>query len=109
MAVQIKEEEVQARFAAIQFLNQAVAGFAGQQSLIGRTLGLFNIAIASGKAIAKGTAAAQGVPFPGNLVAVATTIGTVLSNITQTRLIYKPGEKFKERSNPQTTIHYFVM
>ena len=43
---------------------------------------LAEIAINTGKAIAAGTAQAQSVPFPGNLIAIATTVATIMANIT---------------------------
>ena len=55
--------------------NEGVAQFA-------KMLALAEIAINTGKAIAAGTAQAMSVPYPANLVAIATTVATVLSNIT---------------------------
>ena len=40
------------------------------------------IAIASGVAIAEGVKQAQSVPFPKNIAAIATTVATILANIT---------------------------
>ena len=48
---------------------------------LNKLLALANIAIKSAEAIAAATASAAGVPFPGNLFAIATAVGTVLSNI----------------------------
>lgn len=48
----------------------------------GKVLALAEIAINTGKAIAAGTAQAMSVPFPGNIAAIATTVATVLANIT---------------------------
>lgn len=42
---------------------------------------LAQIAIDTGKALASGIASASAVPFPGNLAAIATTVGTVLANV----------------------------
>lgn len=47
-----------------------------------KMLALAEIAINTGKAIAAGTAQAMSVPYPANLVAIATTVATVLANIT---------------------------
>ena len=52
-------------------------------------IALFNIGLATAEAIAKGVAAAQSVPFPGNIAAIATTIGAVLTNIAQATKIVK--------------------
>lgn len=46
-----------------------------------KMLALAEIAINTGKAIAAGTAQAMSVPYPANLVAIATTVATVISNI----------------------------
>jgi hypothetical protein len=48
---------------------------------IGKIMGLAQIAVDTGKAIASGVAAASGVPFPANLAAIATTVATVLTNM----------------------------
>lgn len=47
-----------------------------------KVLAIGKIAIESGVAIAQGIKAASGVSFPGNLAAIATTIGTIMKNIT---------------------------
>lgn len=51
-------------------------------AVLSKTLALAEIAINTGKAIAAGTAQAQSVPFPGNLIAIATTVATIMANIT---------------------------
>ena len=48
---------------------------------LSKVLALAEIAINTGKAIAAGVASAQSLPYPGNLVAIATTVATVLANI----------------------------
>ena len=58
--------------------NEALAAFA-------KTVALFNIGLSTAEAISKGVAAAQSVPFPGNLVAIATTIATIMSNIAKAK------------------------
>lgn len=50
-------------------------------AIMSKTIALAEIAINTGKAIAAGVAQAMSVPFPGNLIAIATTVGTVLSNV----------------------------
>jgi hypothetical protein len=67
-------------------MSQALESFAGdneQLAEFAKAMALFNIALSTGEAIAKGIAAAQDVPFPGNLAAIATTIATVLTNIAK--------------------------
>lgn len=46
-----------------------------------KVLALGEIAVQTGIAIANGVASAMSVPFPGNIVAIATTIATVVGNI----------------------------
>lgn len=48
---------------------------------LSKVLALAEIAINTGKAIAAGVAQAQSVPYPANLVAIATTVATILANI----------------------------
>lgn len=75
---------------------QAIAGVAGSLSdllaeagennkalaVASKVLALAQIAISSGVAIAQGIQQAQSVPFPANLVAIATTVTTILAGIT---------------------------
>lgn len=58
--------------------NEALAVFA-------KTIALFNVGLNTAEAISKGVAAAQSVPFPGNIAAVATTISTVMANIVKAK------------------------
>lgn len=58
-------------------LGESNAAFAKMSKIIT----LAQIAIDSGKALSAGIASASAVPFPGNLVAIATTVATVLANI----------------------------
>jgi hypothetical protein len=51
-------------------------------AIASKVLALAEIAINSGKAIAAGVAQAQSVPFPANIAAIATTVATILANIT---------------------------
>lgn len=46
-----------------------------------KVITLAQIAIDTGKALSAGIASASAVPFPGNLVAIATTVATVLANV----------------------------
>ena len=57
-------------------------------AMASKVLALAEIAINTGKAIAAGVASASGVPFPGNIAAIGSTVATVLSNIaTATKTI----------------------
>lgn len=46
-----------------------------------KVLALAEIAINTGVALASGVRQAQSVPYPGNLIAIATTVATVLANV----------------------------
>jgi hypothetical protein len=59
----------------------AAAGLAKEGSDLQRVLALTGIAADTGKAIAGGVSASQSIPYPGNLVAMASTIAAVLANI----------------------------
>jgi predicted RNase H-like HicB family nuclease len=50
-------------------------------AMASKVLALAEIAINTGKAIAAGVASASGVPFPGNIAAIGSTVATVLANI----------------------------
>lgn len=50
-------------------------------AILSKTLALTEIAINTGKALAAGIAQSQSVPFPANIAAIATTVGTILANI----------------------------
>ncbi|MEE1324911.1 MAG: hypothetical protein U0K19_04945 [Bifidobacteriaceae bacterium] len=49
---------------------------------LSKVLALAQIAIETGVATAKGISAAMSTPFPGNLVAIATTVATIISGMT---------------------------
>ena len=97
------EEQRAARIGAAMAIGDALSQigsiaeqFADQDrsmAMASKVLALAKIAISSGVAIAQGIAASQDVPFPGNLVAIATTIGTIAANITSAISTVK-GAKF---------------
>ena len=79
----------QAKFEAASQITGALSGLfeeLGESNksfaILSKTLALAEIAINTGKAIAAGVAQSQSVPFPGNLAAIASTVATVLANIT---------------------------
>ncbi len=88
----INDYEVQVEQAKLEALAAVTNGLSGLLEELGednktfavlsKTLALAEIAINTGKAIAAGTAQAQSVPFPGNLIAIATTVATIMANIT---------------------------
>ncbi len=51
-------------------------------AMMSKVITLAQIAIDTGKALAAGIASASSVPFPGNLAAIATTVATIIANIT---------------------------
>ena len=83
--VEIEQVKFQATADITNSLS-ALADAAGEHSrelaMASKILALAEIAINTGKAIAAGVAKAQSVPFPGNIAAIATTIATVIANIT---------------------------
>lgn len=72
-------------------LGQLFESFAEENkamAIASKVLALAEIAINTGKAIAAGVASASGVPFPGNIAAIGSTVATVLANIaTATKTI----------------------
>lgn len=79
----------QSKFEAAAQITGALSGLFEQLgesnkafAILSKTLALAEIAINTGKAIAAGVAQSQSVPFPANLAAIATTVATVLANIT---------------------------
>lgn len=60
-----------------------------------RATGLARIAYDTGVAIAGGVAQAQSAgPFPANLIAIATTVATVLANIVQAKKLFSEGDNY---------------
>lgn len=71
--------------AAYASLSDAIAMMGEQNTAfakLSKVLALAEIAINTGKALAAGIAQAQSVPFPANLAAIATTVATILANIS---------------------------
>ena len=92
--IAIKKQEVEIRKQADEDLLNASIGIAGSLSALAeegseeqKALSLIQIAISTATAIAKGTAASQDVPYPGNLVAMASTIATILGAIAQAKQV----------------------
>lgn len=87
----LADTEIAVQQAKRQVVESLAGGFSKALSAMGesnktfaklsKVMALGEIAINTGKAIAAGTAQAQSVPYPANLVAIATTIATVLSNV----------------------------
>lgn len=88
-AVEVKLQAAQAIGQGFQQVLEAFGEENSKLASLAKMIALFNIGLATAEAIAKGVAAAQAVPFPGNIAAIATTIGAVLSNIAQATKIVK--------------------
>lgn len=71
----------QARVQSAKIIFTALSQLAEEGSAEQKALTLVSIALDTAQAIAGATAASQDIPYPGNLVAMATSIATVLSNI----------------------------
>lgn len=90
--VQIQVGKVQAIAGVMGSLSDSLAAF-GEESkaaaVASKALALAEIAIKTGVAIAGGVAQAQSVPFPANLIAIATTVATVIANIASATKMVK--------------------
>lgn len=75
--MQLDEQEYQ----AAKTLFAGLSALAAEGSAEQKALALINIGINTAEALVSGIAASQDIPYPGNLVAMATTIATVLANI----------------------------
>lgn len=88
----LNDYELQMEQTKLEAMSQITGSLSGLLEALGgeneafvglsKMLALAEIAINTGKAIAAGTAQAMSVPFPANLAAIATTIATVMANIT---------------------------
>lgn len=91
----LQEQQMQARITKATTSMQAISSIMGSMSQIisafdseseesakaQKVLALGEIAVQTGVAIAQGISSAMSVPFPANLVAIATTIATVVANV----------------------------
>lgn len=103
----LQEQQMQARISKATTSMQAIGSVMGSMSQIisafddeskesakaQKVLALGEIAVQTGVAIAQGISSAMSVPFPANLVAIATTIATVVANIASAISTVK-GAKF---------------
>lgn len=62
-------------------LTNAIGQNNKEMAKLSKIITLAQIAIDTGKALSSGIASASSMPYPSNLVAIATTVGTVLTNI----------------------------
>lgn len=98
MQAQSEQAKLQVTAAVFGGMSQIMDAF-GEESkeaaIASKVLALAQIAVSTGLAIAQGVQQAQSVPYPGNIVAIATTVATVLANIASAITTVK-GAKFAE-------------
>lgn len=82
-----KEAAMQAQLTAAQTVSNALAGLSDEGSEIQKAFALTAIAADTARALTGGIAAAQSVPYPGNLVAMASVIASILANVAQAKQI----------------------
>lgn len=88
---QLAKAEFETKAAAAEAIGGIMGGLSSVMESFGeenkkaakaaKAMAIGEIAVNTGVAIAKGVKEAQSVPFPGNLVAIATTITTILANM----------------------------
>lgn len=78
---------------AIGAVYDAVSAAGLKNTVIGKGIAIAHIGIESAKAIASATAAAAGIPFPGNIAAIAGSVATVVGNIAQAKKILSQKKK----------------
>lgn len=87
-AIAQAEAEYQAREQLMNATQNLFATLAEENATFAafdKALTLFRIGLASTEALIKGVAAAQNLPFPGNLIAAGTTIATLTSSFIQAK------------------------
>lgn len=77
-----KEAARDAELQSATIVANALAGLAEEGSDIQKAFALTSIAVDTARALTGGIAAAQDVPYPGNLIAMAQVIATILANIS---------------------------
>lgn len=107
-AKQMADAEKAAKLSAYSQMTSAIDAM-GEHSeafaKMSKVIALGEIAVNTGKAIAGGVASAMAVPFPANLVAIATTVATVLANIA-TAISTVKSAKFAKGGTVEARHHY---
>ena len=80
-----KQAQDDALFDSSRQLFAGLSALAEEGSQTQKALALINIGINTAEALVTGIASSQDIPYPGNLVAMATTIATVLANIASAK------------------------
>lgn len=82
--IEIERAEYEATDSLIQGAQSIAEAFGEKNktlAMASKALALAEITVSTGVALANGVKQAQSVPYPGNLVAIATTVATILGNI----------------------------
>jgi hypothetical protein len=74
-------------FASLNALGDLFIQDEAKRAQFQKTLAVFQLGLDTARAISAGVAASAGVPFPGNLVAILTTVATVLGNVAQAKAL----------------------
>lgn len=84
--IAIQQEQMEAISTVIGAASDLLSGLGEQNeafAAFSKALAIFQIGIDTAKAISAGIAAAQSVPFPANIAAIATTIASILANVAK--------------------------
>jgi hypothetical protein len=103
--VESQKEELENLAEGFQTVGNLTSSFAdffaaaGEKSAgAAKAFGLITLLAKSGEAIASAVAAGAGVPFPGNIPAIASGVGAVLANITQARALLSEADSVPQRA-----------
>ena len=86
-AIKDEEDIKNAKIKAAKDILNATTAIAGEGSKVAKAAAVSNILIDTALAISGAVKAAQNMPFPGNLAAVATGIATVMANLRTAKSI----------------------
>lgn len=101
--IALDQEEQDAKLLAANIVLDSIANLASEGTEIQKIASLLSIQVSTAEAVTKGIAASQSIPFPGNLVAMASTIAAVLGAIANAKSTLGfaeggwtgPGDKYK--------------
>lgn len=96
--VQMQVGQMEATAEVVAGVGKIIQAFGDESETAAKAakvVALAEIAINTGAALAKGIAAANSVPYPANLIAMATTVATILANIAMAISTVK-GAKFAQ-------------
>lgn len=81
----VENEAARLGFEALTSLIEIAGANAQEQASFQKAITLFQIGISTANALVKGIASSQDLPYPANLLAMATTIATVLANVAKAK------------------------